>query len=209
MPERQNPISSDTGMCQEHGNVLPCEICGNKQEAVPSEKEITWEKHRADVDKIADRLGKGVDEKIKEAVAALMVYEFPTSGSCEGHAHEEVEEEHGLPYPWVEIYAPEPEGLREGGEADKKQKEQEWIAENLKQQQKMMEYFLEFYQGRETPFDARLSFDRIGRFGGFRVQSFGAEITKILPTEEQKIKLDLYRKEMDDFVNFLKDKYLK
>ena len=73
MPERHNPISSDAGLC-EHGNVSPCGICGNKQEAVKSEKEIVWEKYRADVDKIADRLGKGVDEKIKKTVAPFITY---------------------------------------------------------------------------------------------------------------------------------------
>ena len=202
MPERQSPISSDTGLC-EHGNVPPCEICGNKQEVVLSEKEIVWEKYRADVDKIADRLGKGVDGKIKEAVAAFMAYEFPTSGSCEGHLHEEGQEKHGLPYPWVEIYAPEPEGL-----PDEEMKEK-WTIENLKHRQKMMEHLSEFYQERETPFDARLVFDAIGRFGGFRVQSFGAETIELLASEDQKSKLGLYRKEIDDLVSFLKEKYLK
>ena len=202
MQEYQKLSASDTGLCA-HGNVSPCEICGNKQEAVPLEKEITWEKHRADVDKITDRLGKGVDEKIKEAVAAFSAYEFPTSGSCEGHLHEEGQEKHGLPYPWVEIYAPEPEGL-----PDEEMKEK-WTIENLKHRQKMMEYLSEFYQERETPFDARLVFSAIGRFGGFRVQSFGAEITEIIPLEEQKKKMELYRKEIDDFVSFLKEKYLK
>ena len=202
MPEYQELSASDTGLC-EHGNVSPCEICGNKQEAVPSEKEIVWEKYRADVDKIADRLGKGVDEKIKEAVAAFIAYEFPTSGSCEGHLHEEGQEKHGLPYPWVEIYAPEPEGLPD------EEKKEKWTIENLKYRQKMMEYFSEFYQGREVPIDARLVFDAIGIFGGFRVQSFGAETIELLASEDQKSKLGLYRKEIDDFVSFLKEKYLK
>ena len=86
------------------------------------------------------------------------------------------------------------------------EKKEKWTIENLKYRQKMMEYFSEFYQGREVPIDARLVFDAIGIFGGFRVQSFGAEITEIIPLEEQKKKMELYRKEIDDFVKFLKDK---
>jgi len=174
-------------------------------EPVKSEKEIAWEQKRAEVDKITDKLGLGIDEKIKESVTAFQVHEFTTSQSCEGHTGEE--EKHGASFPWVEIYTPEPKGWRESKGEKKKQLEREWTIENLKQRQKMMGYFAEFYQGRETPFDARLAFDRIGAFGGFRVQSFGAEMMKLLLPEEQIQKLELYRKEMDDFTKFLKDRH--
>lgn len=93
-----------------------------------SEKEILWEKKRAEIDEIADRLGRGIDEKIKEAVTAFTVYEFSTSQSCEGHIRGE---EEGEPYPWVEIDAPEPENW-EKDEENKK----EWLMENVKQQKK-------------------------------------------------------------------------
>lgn len=167
-----------------------------------SEKEILWEQKLAEVNEIVDRLGKGVDEKIREPVGAFLVYEFTTSGSCEGHIAEEGEDEHGSPFPWVEVYAPEPEGWKES-----EGKKQEWTIENLKQQQKIMGFLEEFYKERETPFDARLTFDRVGAFGGFRVQSFGAEMMALLTPEERKQKLKLYRKEMDDFTKFLKGKY--
>ena len=62
-----------------------------------------------------------------------------------------------------------------------------------------MGFLEEFYGERETPFDARLAFDNVGMFGGFRVQSFGAEITVILSPEEKRQKLALYQKEMEDF----------
>jgi hypothetical protein len=48
----------------------------------------------------------------------------------------------------------------------------------------------------------------MGIFGGFRIQSFGAEMTVILTPEEKKQKLALYQREMADFTNFLKSKYL-
>ena len=161
----------------------------------------------AEVNEIADRLGKGVDEKIKEPVAAFLIHEFTTSGSCEGHMVEEGEDQHGLPYPWIEVYAPEPDGRREAKGDKKEELDQEWRIKNFEQQQKMMGFLAEFYQGRETPFDARLAFDRVGAFGGFRVQSFGAEMTAILTPEERKQKLELYRREMEDFANFLKSKH--
>lgn len=171
-------------------------------ESVKSEKEIAWKKKLTEVNEIADHLGKGVDEKIKETVAAFFIHEFTTSGSCEGHITEEGEEEHGLPYPWIEVYAPEPEGWEES-----EKKQHEWTIENLKQQKKMMDFLEEFYKERETPFDARLTFKSIGAYGGFRVQSFGAEMYPILTPEEQKQKLALYQKEMRDFTEFLRDKY--
>lgn len=174
-------------------------------ESIKSEKEIVWDKRREEVDEITDRLGLVIDEKIKESVAAFLVHEFTTSQSCEGHTGEE--EKHGAFFPWVEVYASEPKGWREAKGEKKKQLDREWTIENLKQQQKMMNFFAEFYQGRETPFDAKLSFDRSGAFGGFRVQSFGAEMMELLPPEEQFKKLDLYRKEMEDFTNFLKSKH--
>ncbi len=186
----ENPNSNPEPPLQEQG------------EQVKSEKEIAWEQKMAEVNEITDRLGKGVDEKIKEPVAAFLIHEFITDGSCEGHMAEEGEDQHGLPYPWVEVCAPEPEGWEESEE-----KKREWAVENFKQQQKMMVFLEEFYKERETPFDAKLVFDRVGAFGGFRVQSFGAEITTILTPEEQKQKLELYRKEIGDFTKFLKDKH--
>ena len=192
-------------MNPEKPNFNPKPPSQEQGEPIKSEKEIAWDKRREEVDKITDRLGLGIDEKIKESVAAFLVHEFTTSQSCEGHTGEE--KKHGASFPWVEVYAPEPKGWKETKGEKKKQLDREWTIENLKQQQKMMDFFAEFYQGRETPFDTRLVFDHIGAFGGFRVQSFGAEMMKLLPPEEQLKKLELYRKEMEDFTNFLKSKH--
>jgi len=176
---------------------------------VESEREIVWKKKMAEVNKITDSLGKGIDEKIKESVCAFLVHGFITSASCEGHLAKEGEEEPGHPYPWVEIYAPKPEGLEEAKGEEKDRLEQEWRIKNFEQQRKMMKLLEEFYQNREAPFDARLVFANIGAFGGFRVQSFGAEIMAILPLKEKQEKLALYRKEMRDFTEFLKRKFFE
>ncbi|MBZ1348780.1 MAG: hypothetical protein KY053_00895 [Candidatus Liptonbacteria bacterium] len=172
----------------------------DKQEK--SDQKIVWERRLTEVNEITNSLGKGVDEKIKESVATFLIHEFTTSGSCEGHLTEKGEDKHGLPYPWIEVYAPEPDGWKE---SEKKQKA--WTIENLKQQQKMMSFLEQFYKDRETPFDARLTFDKVGAYGWFRVQNFGGEMWSMLILKEQKQKLELYRKEMRDFTEFLKDKY--
>lgn len=57
-------------------------------ESVKSEKEILWEQKKAEVDEIKDRLNLGIDEHIKEAVAAFRVHKFQTNQSCEGHLDE-------------------------------------------------------------------------------------------------------------------------
>ncbi len=163
-----------------------------------SEKQKKWEQIAAEVEQITDSLGKGVDEGIKETVIALKAYEFPTDQSCEGH----MEGEHDHPYPWMQIYAPEPEGWQEDEE-----KQKEWTRENLKEQQKMLDLLAEFYQSRNTPFDARITFDKVGAFGGFRIQSMGADTMQLLNKEDLAEKVKAYKQEMADFTEFLKDRY--
>lgn len=192
-------------MNHERPNFNPELFSQEQGESVKTEQEIAWEKGRAEVDKITDRLGLGIDEKIKETVTAFRVYGFTTSQSCEGHTGKE--EKHGASFPWVEVYVLEPKGWKEAKSEKKKELDREWTVKNLEQQQKMMGFLAEFYQERETPFDARLIFDRIGAFGGFRVQSFGAEMMRLLLPEEQLKKLEIYRKEMNDFTGFLKSKH--
>lgn len=65
----------------------------------------------------------------------------------------------------------------------------------------------EFYCDRQAPLDARLNFNRIGAYGAFRIQSFGADLMDLLPKDEQEQKLKIYKKELDDFTKFLKEKY--
>jgi len=163
------------------------------------EKEARIKDAEKQVNEITDRLGMPIDTEIKDAVVALNIWGVPTSQSCEGHLHKE-----GASFPWVEVYAPEPEGWKENEE-----KEREWTMENLKNRVKTMELLEEFYKDRKTSFDARLNFSNIGIYGGFRVQSMGAETMSILADKGQKEKLTIYRREMNDFTKFLKAKFLE
>lgn len=168
-----------------------------------SEREILWERKQEEVDKIVDGLGQGVDDGIKESVVAFVVHNFPTAASCQGHIAEDGTEKRGEPYPWVDVCAPEPKGW----EKSKKKKEQ-WVAENSKQRQKMEELLKEFYKDRQNTNDARLSFENIGIFGRFRIKSSGGESIKSLNLEQQRQLQEIYRKEMNDFAEFLKQKFL-
>ena len=73
---------------------------------------------------------------------------------------------------------------------------------------RMIDLLDEFYAERNTPHDSRLAFRDIGRFNGFRIQSMGGEVITLLPPAEKEEKLEVYRKEMNDFAQFLKDKFL-
>lgn len=117
-----------------------------KKEQTKSEKEILWEQKRGKVNEITDALGLGIDEKIKEAVTAFIVYEFSTSQSCGGHIEKE-DGEREASFPFIEIYVPEPEGWEEAVGEKKKEIEREWTVENLRQRQKMTDLLTEFYQG--------------------------------------------------------------
>lgn len=168
------------------------------QEGV-SEREFQWKKMLEEVEVISDRIGKKIDEGIKETVAAFLAHGFPTSQSCEGHIGEE-----GTCYPWIEIETPELEGWEED-----EQKKRTWILENLKHQQRLLGLLDEFYSHRNVPFDVRLTFRYIGAYGAFRVQSIGADIAQeLLNLQEQQEKVPSFKKEMDDFTTFLKTKYL-
>ena len=68
-----------------------------------AEREIREEKWAAalcEVEQIADTSGRGIDEGVKETIAAFNVNGIETVQSCEGH--DEVEGGH-RPWPWVEV----------------------------------------------------------------------------------------------------------
>ncbi len=61
------------------------------------EKQKEWDETTRKVESITDDLGKPVDSQIKETVAAFMVNDLDTSGSCEGHL------DRGRPYPFIHV----------------------------------------------------------------------------------------------------------
>jgi len=162
------------------------------------EKQSRWDQNLKEIDRIIDGLGLGVDNGIKETLAALMAYEVPTISSCEGH----IDEEHGEPYPWVDVSAPEPEGW-----INDESKQQEWTKENLILQQKINQLLSEFYQVNAVAPNEQIILQPKGIFGAFRLQGQEAEGIKNLAPEQQKERLEANRKVMESFAEFLKAKY--
>jgi hypothetical protein len=155
-----------------------------------------WREKIDEAKNLKDKLGTPIDPEILETVAAFRALDFPTSQSCAGH------DGSGSPFPWVEVYADRPEGWS----SKKKETSKEWRENNFRHRERMISLMEEFYRGRGVPFDARLTLMNIGVFGGFRVQSLGAESIGVCPQEEQGERLLHYRKEMSDFTEFLKDR---
>ena len=93
-------------------NNFNIESSGNFSEQTEKnqEKEQKLDEIRQDVESTGDRLGKPIDEGIKETVVMFKANELPTSGSCEGHV------ESGLPIPYVDVSAPNEPSERFVGE---------------------------------------------------------------------------------------------
>jgi len=164
------------------------------------EKEEKINEARNRVEKITDRLGKPIDDGIKESVIAFMVNEFPTSSSCEGHLSDEPHRKR-FSFPQVRVYAPEPEGWRESEE-----KQRQWSEENAVYRKRIDKLLDEFYTGRDIDEEYKLIADPIGIFNAFTIIS---EKDKIgLSQEENEIDvLNKARQEISDFTNFLMDKF--
>lgn len=165
-----------------------------KSKEAENEKEKRWFELKAEVELIVDGLGKGIDDGIKEGVTALMALDFPTDGSCDGH---------GISGPWVDVYAPEPDGWRESEE-----KRQEWREANTKERIKMDKLLEEFYKNREVPNEVMLILEKRG-FEAFRLQSNGYEdlVYASKHKEQSQEKAKKFKEEMDKFIEFLKEKY--
>ncbi len=179
---------------------------GSSEQPVREEKESELQRIRERVAEIKDALDEPVDEGIKEAVAMFNAMGLRTISSCEGHP------ERPRPggkrpslVPWIDVGPEEPD--KPDWTEDERLREKTH-KENMEYQRKAMDLLSEFYGDRKTPYDAMLGF-AYGLGYWFRVESHGSEFIENLPKEEQREKIKLYKKEMDDFSSFLKEKYFE
>ena len=179
-----------------------------------TKKEIIWGKTKSRVDQITDALGKKIDRKIRESVTAMMIFDFSTSASCEGHITKLEKrllrikkESRGIPIPnflepFIEIYAPAPKNWK-----NDEKKKKKWTKDNLAQRARIEKILKEFYQKRKTSNDAKLVLENIGIFGAFRIHNKGGGKVGKLPLPKQKEALTIFQKEFRDFAKFSKKKY--
>ena len=169
----------------------------------PDEKEVKLDKARDRVERIVDKLGKGIDEGIKESVVAFMMHEFPTSGSCEGHLTDNKNNRPFL-YSHVDIQEPEPEGWR-----DNKELQEQWSEANALQKIRMQKLLDEFYADKNVDDEYRLVINSMGIFNAFVLASarYAYKRESLRPDEVEVEILARIRQEMDDFTKFLMKKY--
>ena len=168
------------------------------------EKQENLERIRERVNEVKDALGEPVDEGIKEAVVMFNAFGLRTTQSCEGHPEEAKPGEKGPSVaPWVEVYPETPTDKEEWWNNDEIRGAVEKEGQELRF--KAMSLLGRFYEDRKMPYDVMLVTEPIAY--GFRVQSNGLETIEELGEAERLEKAKLYKKEMDNFTEFLREKY--
>lgn len=194
------------GLIKEKAPGLYQELMQRKPELTMSEQELEeYEAGEADkkladirekIENAADRLGNPIEEGIKETVVMFNAFDIRTQQSCEGYIEDEKK---SAPWIMVRPRIPENEEWHEDEELSKKVE-----AQSDAMRKQLIDLLNLFYKQRKVDFENMLSFRETPY--GFQIQSNGAEIFERLDEEEAKEKLPAYKKELQDFTEFLKDK---
>lgn len=137
---------------------------------------------------ITDSVGMGIDKNIFRSVVILNSLGYETRQSCEGHAGRYSTK------PWIEIQW-------------KKENTEEYLKESLKFfYENLFQDLKEFYQNRKNiPYDQQIILEIMGS-GQLRVRLSHYENSKCF-AGRRKEKLKAYLKEINDFCEFLNQKY--
>jgi hypothetical protein len=177
----------------------------DSMEGVEKTKQLIWDEKRLQVDGIGDKLGLGIDEGIKDTVIAFNVLDINTSGSHEGKIDR-------YPIPYIDIECKNIDELNKKLEEAKTEEEQnlilkEIIRGNLIERKKIATLLEEFYIARKVPFEVQIGIQTLAR-GWSRIQSQGAELQEVeTDPVAKRNKLDVFKKEMQAFTDFLKNKF--
>jgi len=139
----------------------------------------------------ADKLGMGIDKHIFRSVVILNILGFKTKQSCEGHILRY------STYPWIDLVWDEEDSI------DYYEKSLMFFYENLFSDLK------DFYKERtNTPYDQQIRF-MASRFNGNKLHIRLSQLqnSKCFKNK-RKEKLKLYLKEINDFCEFLRVKYM-
>jgi len=177
------------------------------------DKNLKLEEIRQEVENIGDRIGRPIDEGIRETVAMFKANELPTSDSCEGHV------ERGLPVPYVEVSAPnEPqerfvgqnevfekvakkynitpeeaktskideaywEAMKECSQNEETEEYKKWNEENEKLLAKGQGLLEEFYKERQVEPNVKLQIEE--GVGTYRIHNGGEDYQSIIEEEQE------------------------
>ena len=182
--------------------ILKKKLDMEKPPKLEGDKEVKLNIIRERVNEIADALNKPIDEGIKEAVVMFNVFGLRTTASCEGHPRApRTKERQPAIAPWIDVGPEEPD--KPDWTEDEELREKVY-RKTREYKRKAMGLLGEFYERRKVPYDAMLGY---GAGYWFRMESYGVEFLGDLPEAERLEKYKLYKKEMDDFAEFLREKY--
>lgn len=181
-------------------------------------KNTAWDRAEAKVNKLTDKLGKGIDEDVREPVIALNALGINTDASCEGHANRAT----GAPY--IDIEARETKAIlklkkRYAQMSTRRSPSDSFYVRlrklsdrieryNQKEAQKALSLLGDFYRKRNVPYDRRIIV-RSWSWSNGRLESQGACILPMLSRPERLRKLRLYQEEMKRLAKFLKKRIFK
>lgn len=160
-------------------------------------KPVTKEVVAHRVSQLADSLGKRIDRGILPLVIELQQFGFTTTASCEGHSNR------GEPAPWIDI------GKQIPTDSLNRPSPRPLLARNSLQQRKLLALLDSYYLHRSVPADQRLVIIPCGIFGSFRMISQGAQIQQSYARPILRRNLLRYRREMQDFAEFLNTRHMK
>lgn len=189
------------------------EMPSPEEKAENQEKNSKLEKIRREIENIKDRLGRPIDEGIRETVVMFKANGLPTSDSCEGHI------ERGMPVPYVEVSAPnEPEerfigqneafekvakkynitveeaktakideayweAIRECSQNEETEEYKKWNKENERLLAKAYKFLEEFYKNRRVEPDIKLQIEE--GVGNFRIHNGGEDYQPVIEEERE------------------------
>jgi hypothetical protein len=185
----------------------------NQEKTENQEKNLKLEEIRHEVENIGDRIGRPIDEGIRETVVMFKANELPTSDSCEGHI------ERGLPVSYVEVSAPnEPEerfvgqnetfekvarkynitleeakvskideayweAMKECSQKEETEEYKKWNKENEKLLAKGHNLLEKFYKERTVEPDIKLQIEE--GVGNFRIHNGGKDYQPVIEEERE------------------------
>ncbi len=172
----------------------------------PENKLELWTSKTLEIDAITDRLGKRIDEGIKEVIIGLTLLNINTTASCEGHL------DRGTFAPYIDIESPKAKVLAERHHSLETEDEERSINKeiqkaNLEELENFIPLLDEFYADRHSTFHQRLTI-RAMPWGWSRIQSGGTELQKVADKQLKSDRLLEFQKEMEAFKVFLKKKYM-
>lgn len=177
----------------------------NSEKSNDAEKIKRWEEEEKRVENITDKLGKKIDDEIKDAVIAFHVLGINTHGSCGGHA------DHRSIAPYIDVWSSEvPELDQKLKKASNKEEAHsifdEIVRKNLEEREKIKVFLDEFNKNRDIPEYKRIIIKPLAREWS-RIENKESNLKEIADISERKKRLLEYQQEMKDFTEFLKNKY--